>query len=280
MSGRHFAAAAILMVVPCLSQLSVAQLPLSPDSAAGQTVTPVFEGWYVNPDGTRSISFGYYNRNLEEILDIPVGPDNFMAPGPANQGQPTHFEPRRHWGVFAVKVPADFGSEQIVWTLKIRGETFAIPGNLRREWQIDALVGEAGSGNTPPVLRFGTKDPEGAGPGGVWSDGPAAKVGKPLALNVWAADDGRHSGAVYASGKAGEPVSLTWIKHQGPGDVTFSQPMAEISYTGGEATTMATFSEAGSYVIRVRANDASGVTGAGHAQCCWTNGFVNINVSE
>jgi len=94
MSGRHIVAAIILLVVPCLSQVSVAQLPLSPDSAAGQTVTPVFEGWYVNPDGTHGIVFGYYNRNLDEVLDIPIGPDNFMEPGSANQGQPTHFESR------------------------------------------------------------------------------------------------------------------------------------------------------------------------------------------
>ena len=87
-----------------------AQMPLAPVKASGQTVTPAFEGWYKNPDGTFSISFGYYNRNSEEALDIPIGPENFIAPGSQNQGQPTHFEPRRHWGVFAVKVPANFGA--------------------------------------------------------------------------------------------------------------------------------------------------------------------------
>ena len=280
MSGRHFVATVILLVVPCLPLVSVAQLPLSPDSAAGQTVTPVFEGWYINPDGSRSIVFGYYNRNLEEVIDIPVGPDNFMSPGPENQGQPTHFEPRRHWGVFAVNVPADFGSERVVWTLTIRGESFAIPGSLKRDWQIDALVGEAGSGNTPPVLRFGANGKQAAGPAGVTAVGQQAKAGIPVALAVWASDDGKHSGSVAASGKEGEPVSLTWIKHQGPGDVVFSEMTSEVGYEGGDAMTMATFSKAGTYVVRVRANDASGVAGAGHAQCCWTNGFVKVNVSE
>jgi hypothetical protein len=52
------------------------------------------------------LSFGYYSRNLVEVLSIPTGPDNFISPGDANQGQPTYFYPRRHWGVFAVKVPA------------------------------------------------------------------------------------------------------------------------------------------------------------------------------
>jgi len=281
MSGRRIVAAIILLVAPCLSQVSIAQLPLSPDSAAGQTVTPVFEGWYINPDGTRSIVFGYYNRNLDEVLDIPIGADNFMAPGPPNQGQPTQFLPRRHWGIFAVTVPAEFGNERIVWTLKIRGQTFSIPGSLKRSWQIDALGGEAGSGNTPPRLRFGNSDKEGSGPGGITAMASgAATVGKPMAVTVWAADDGNQSGAVYADGDEGEPVKLTWLKHQGPGDVSFSAPASKVSHSGGEATTMATFSEAGDYIIRVRANDASGVVGAGHAQCCWTNGFVNVTVTE
>ena len=43
---------------------------------------------------------------------------------------------------------------------------------------------------------------------------------------------------------------------------------------------MSTFSELGDYVLRVRANDASGVANAGHAQCCWANGFVKVTVTE
>jgi hypothetical protein len=133
---------------------SVAQTPLAPAAPTGQTATPAFEGWYKNPDGTFSLSFGYYNRNLTEVLSIPVGPNNFVSPGDANQGQPAYFYPRRHWGVFAVRVPADFGNKKVVWTVTDRGKTFAISGSLRDEWQIDALEGEAGSNNTPPSLAF------------------------------------------------------------------------------------------------------------------------------
>src|SRR5439155_23959514 len=156
----------VALVAAATPLLATAQLPLSRTKASGQPVTPAFEGWSRNADGTYSISFGYYNRNAEEALDIPIGPNNSVEPGDANQGQPTHFEPRRHWGVFAVKVPADFGDKKVVWTLKIRGQTWTIPGNLHPNWQIDALEGEAGSGNTPPVLKFSAKGPEGAGPGG------------------------------------------------------------------------------------------------------------------
>ena len=255
-----------------------AQLPLTALKTSGQSVTPAFEGWYKNADGTYSISFGYFNRNATEPVDIPIGPNNLIEPGNANQGQPSHFEPRRHWGVFAVKVPADFGDKKVVWTLKFRGETFAIPGSLHPNWQIDALEGEAGSGNTPPVLKFSPTGPEGAGPGGITGEPLSATVGKPLAVTVWARDDGKAITTISRSGRGGAPVTLTWFKHQGAGAVTFAPVSPPVAASDGKATTMATFSEPGDYVLRVRANDASGVTGAGHAQCCWSNGFVKVRV--
>ena len=259
---------------------SSAQLPLAPLPRSGSTVSPVFEGWYPNTDGTRSISFGYYNRNAEEPLDIPIGINNLIAPGEPNQGQPTHFEPKRHWGVFAVKVPADFGSKEVVWTVKIRGEVFAIPGNLQPNWQIDALEGEAGSGNTPPVLKFSANGPEGAGPSGVTAGPLTAVVGTPLSVTVWARDDGKASGSVATAGRDAVPVTLTWFVHQGPAGAVFAPPTARVPAAGGSAVTNVTFSAPGAYVLRVRANDASGVAGAGHAQCCWTNGFVPVNVGR
>ncbi len=57
----------------------------------GQSVSASFEGWYDNPDGTLSLVFGYFNRNYEEDLDLPVGEDNMFEPGPADRGQPPHF---------------------------------------------------------------------------------------------------------------------------------------------------------------------------------------------
>ena len=75
--------------------LFAGQLPPSPVRDRGQTITPVYEGWYPNPDGTFSMSFGYFNRNADEELDIPVGSDNYMEPGGPDLGQPTHFTPRR-----------------------------------------------------------------------------------------------------------------------------------------------------------------------------------------
>ena len=261
----------ISCAIAAASEAAIAQAPLAPAAATGQTVTPAFEGWYRNADGTFSISFGYFNRNTKEVLSIPVGHDNFVSPGGANQGQPTFFYPRRHWGVFAVKVPADFGDKKVVWTVKIRGQTFAIPGSLREEWQIDALEGEAGSNNTPPVLSVGPDGPEGRGPAGVTVEREAT-VGKPITIDVIAKDDG--AGLT----RGGYPVILTWFTHQGPVEAAFGTQSAKLTPTGGKSSTTVTFSKPGDYVIRVRAND-SDVVAAGHSQCCWTNAFVKVRVT-
>ncbi len=271
--------AALLMLVGTLPASAVAQLPLAPIAKSGQTVTPVFEGWYRNPDGSFSISFGYYNRNAEEVIEIPIGPNNFMAPGDTNQGQPTQFSARRHWGVFAVNVPANFGEKKVTWTLRVRGETFAIPASLHPDWEIDALAGEAGSGNTPPVLKLSPEGPQAQGPAGAIVGPLSAHVGQPLTLTIWATDDGRTAASVAGGGRGSSPVALMWFKHQGPGDVTFSNPAPRPAAGDGKASTTATFAQPGTYILRVRANDSS-VSGSGHAQCCWTNGFVKIDVSK
>ena len=257
--------------VAVVPKQGAAQTPLAPLTPSGETATPAFEGWYKNADGTYSLSFGYFNRNQTEILSVPAGPENFISPGDANQGQPTYFYPRRHWGVFAVKVPADFGDKKVVWTLTVRGKTYAIPGSLREEWQIDALEGEAGNNNTPPVLTFGASGPEARGPAGAMVD-RTASVGKPIIIDVVAKDDGA------SLARSATPVTLTWFTHQGPSQVTFGTPTARLTPKGGTSSTTATFSKPGDYILRVRANDSE-VVGAGHSQCCWTNAFVKVRVT-
>jgi hypothetical protein len=276
-AAKH--AAVLAWALAASASHAFAQQTLAPVREAGQTVTPVFEGWYRNPDGTFSLSFGYLNRNSREVVEIPVGDDNRMSPGGPNRGQPTRFEPRRHWGVFAVTVPADFGDKTIIWAINFRGQTYAIPGSLKRGWEIDALVGEADTGNQPPVLRFDSAGPGGSGPAGIMGSTLNVAVGQPLEVTVWANDDGKSSSSIASDGNKDAPVVLTWFKHQGPGDVKWSTATPTPDRASGKATTTATFSAPGEYVLRVRANDASGVTGAGHAQCCWTNGFVKVTVT-
>src|SRR5438477_5817539 len=51
----------------------------------GQNIAPAYEGWEQNPDGSYNLVFGYFNRNWEEEIDLPIGPDNNLAPGEADQ---------------------------------------------------------------------------------------------------------------------------------------------------------------------------------------------------
>ena len=45
----------------------------------GQNVSPAFEGWEKNDDGSFNMMFGYMNRNWEEEVDVPIGPEPFLA---------------------------------------------------------------------------------------------------------------------------------------------------------------------------------------------------------
>ena len=98
---------------------------------SGQGIAPVYEGYDMNPDGSFNMWFGYMNRNYEEEVDIPIGPDNNFEPG-GDRGQPTHFMVRRHKDVFRVPVPKDFGSQKLVWTLRAHGQTAQVSGSLNR----------------------------------------------------------------------------------------------------------------------------------------------------
>jgi len=280
MRRPHSLIAGFVVALATGSSLAAQELPLAPRRSSDQTIAPVFEGWYRNSDGTYSLSFGYFNRNTAEVLDIPIGRSNRIDPDGPDRGQPTRFQPRRHWGVFAVKVPADFGARRVVWTLVVRGDTLAVPGSLAQGWEIDALAGEAGTGNTPPVIRFAPAGPAGAGPGGITAGPLAARAGVPLELTVWATDDGRARSSITSGGREGVPVTLTWFAYRGPGNVVFADPTPAVADADGKATTTATFAAPGEYILRVRANDASGVESAGHAQCCWTNAFVKVLVTS
>jgi hypothetical protein len=64
-----------------------ASLPLSAQAPqSGQNIAPVYEGFETNPDGSFNLLFGYYNRNWEEEINVPVGPDNSLEPGGPDRG--------------------------------------------------------------------------------------------------------------------------------------------------------------------------------------------------
>jgi hypothetical protein len=261
-------------------------LPLEPTHESGSSITGAFEGWFQNPDGSYGLLLGYFNRNQRQELDIPIGPQNRIEPGGPDRGQPTHFLVGRQWGMFVIKVPRDFGDNKITWTLVANGQTTTIPASLKPDYEISPFQ-EAAVGNTPPVIRFDEHGPEAQGPRPVTAE-RSVKVGTPLTLTVWASDDAKlttSSGAPPRNLSA--PVTLRWSKYRGPGTVTFGsdRPAVEKSERkdagapafSGKATTTATFSEPGLYVVHVTANDYSG-DGGGGFQCCWTTSQVQVSV--
>ncbi len=259
----------------CVPFLAQQQLPLEPFRDSGASVTGAFEGWYKNTDGTFSILVGYFNRNQKQIIDIPVGPNNHIDPGGPDQGQPTHFLPRRQWGVFTITVPKDFGNKRLTWTITANGQTTSVPLHLDSLWIVEPFE-DAGVGNTPPVVRFQ--------PGGTAYTGPprgiaqsfSAKVGQPLPLTVWLTDDGKQP--PEARPRQGPPASIAWSMFRGPAELSFENARPTVAADDGKASTTAKFSAPGEYIIRAQANDASG-DGGGGFQCCWTNVHIKITVT-
>ncbi len=228
----------------------------------GQNVAPAYEGWEQAPDGTRYFVFGYMNRNWEEELDVPVGPENGFAPGSFDQGQPTHFLPRRNRFVFKVRVPANFSEkDELVWTLTTHGKTEKAYATLRTDYILDDVVkasetGALGAGTSSPEVRANKAPTLRI----VEADTRHVKVGQPVTLVSEVADDGipkrRSAGAgaaVRAAGAAGStpppqssaprnpamspPVRITvgkivglhvaWYLYRGPGTVTFDPPQVK-----------------------------------------------------
>jgi hypothetical protein len=98
---------------------------------------------------------------------------------------------------------------------------------------------------------------------------------------------GARGGGGRGGGGGGGGVTIKWVKHRGPGDVTFdcSTPAftadAEVAKlfkgkptASGKATATAKFSAPGEYTLRAQLSDGSDF----RDQCCWTNVHVRVNV--
>ena len=279
---RRLTGAGLAVVASCA--VAAAQrpqtLPLDPARERGASITPAYEGWYTNPDGTFSMLIGYFNRNTKEALDIPVGPNNRVEPGGPDQGQPTHFEIGRQWGVFVVKVPKDFGSKTITWTIVSNGETQSVPFTLNKGYPISPFK-ELGMGNQPPVLAFTQGGAKVTGPPTDVAATFTGTAAQPVAIQVWVEDpkapgETESAPAGFAL-PAGAVATVSLHKFRGPGTVTFDKARIPVPKQGAMVTSTATFSAPGEYLLRVQSNDESGEGGFGF-QCCWTNTYVKVTV--
>jgi len=250
----------------------------------GQTVAPAYEGWEQNADGSFNLVFGYFNRNWEEQPHVPIGPSNTIDPGGPDQGQPTRFFPRRNKFIFKVKVPGDFGSKEVVWTLTTRGHTERAYATLKPDYKLDPRIYQTNmhmllgvpnypkfeqdlADNVAPVVRLeGTTQ-------------RTVRVGEPLALNALVTDDGRYQAKPAPAGFESDTTALglrvAWLVYRGDGNVSFEPEQFTVyqdKRPGGNSPwspkwmppplpadgmhpVKVRFELPGTYVIRVLAND-------------------------
>jgi hypothetical protein len=250
----------------------------------GQTVAPAFEGWEKNPDGSYNMVFGYFNRNWDEHVHVPVGPNNSIEPGGPDRGQPTYFYPRRNRFHFKVRVPADFGKKELVWTLTTKGQTEKAYATLIPEYIIDNQLAMLDVGN------FG-RDPEGKDllnkAPTIQVEGPAERktaVGTALNLSATASDDGVPKPRPAPRGGPGSPrgrsnalgLRVVWFVYRGDGAAASFNPAQFKTYpdyrlnsnspwtplwappplpADGKFPVAVTFNAPGTYVIRALAHD-------------------------
>jgi hypothetical protein len=239
---------------------------------------------------------GYMNRN-DVAVDIPIGEDNNMGPGDPDKGQPTHFLPGRHIGVFSVRVTEEEAERKLTWAIRVNNQPTEIAFWQNPTYFGDPLL-DAANRNTPPVLRLGASGDEFTGPMSEVAASYTITVGEPLTLLVIATDEplGGESRAADGDdddaprrGRRRPPLSVTWKKFRGAGEVTFAaegiDADAELTHSfdeisGGETTTSATFTEPGQYRLMVIGNDSTTAAGEGSTrQCCWTTAHVDVTVS-
>jgi len=242
--------------------------------------------------------FGYMNRNYEEEMDLPVGPDNVIEPGPADQGQPTHFYVRRQQFVFKVRVPTDWGKKDLIWTLRANGKTEKAYASLLPFWELGPLVYQENRGSAADI----TDTPEPNEPPTIKMPGGSqltTRAGETLTLLAEVADDGhpvprrrtttgapavrRDSDGAVVSGtgtvgpgasgprrenpltqaivrlEPGAALGVTWIVYRGSTDGVRFDPQ-RVTVANGKATATVSFAKPGSYVLRGYADDGIYVT--------------------
>jgi hypothetical protein len=220
--------------------------------ARGQDVSPTFDGWEPNADGSFTLHFGYYNRNSEEELNVPLGPENNIDGG--DKGQPTQFYTGRRWFVFNVVVPKDWPKDKrVVWSLTTKGMTNLAKGWLQEEWEIDRGVivknaprdqflmvtgGEVDFENAPPTVTGR-------------ATATTARLSDTVTLSATANDDGSPKGGRQPG------VRIRWIVYRGPAKARFNPEIMPNRIAGKPATmdTQVTFPVPGSYRLRAIASD-------------------------
>jgi K319L-like, PKD domain len=107
-----------------LAAIAIASTCVLAQQASAPSADPIYveyDGFVKNADGTRTLSFGYFNMNGADVT-IQPGPDNGFTPGSADRDQPVTFLTGRHRSACVIVVPPDFDG-QLQWVVKSAGRT-------------------------------------------------------------------------------------------------------------------------------------------------------------
>ena len=274
----------------------------------GLPIIPILEGWIDQPDGTTSFSFGIINRN-EEVVDIPVGENNYITPAKYNGIQPTHFPAGRSTGAFAVNVPGSEEDDDVWWYIKTGdSEVLKVPGRRGASaYELDFILPRPG-GSLQPQVGIGVNGAQSAGIYGQIADYPGGTVSAntPVEITVNVLDTAKRDSTDVRFEEA-IPLGIKFTHFQGPGAIEFTRhettevPEApevptgapaqarnrlrapgpdtvNIDGPGGLARVYASFSEPGEYIIAAKVDVHRAPDSSDGAQCCWTNVYQHFTV--
>ena len=276
LSSQHCLFFLALLVLPAPGSMAQ-QIPLSDQiwsadviRERGQPVIPLFDGWFANADGSKSLCFSFFNLNTEQSLTIPLGTDNHLSDAGLDAILPTHFDPlppryRHKFCVFTVTVPASFGiDETVVWNLSSASQSLSIPGHILPAYVLDEPA-SGGRGDVAPLVKLSADGVGVRGRKGLFSKAAiSGRVGEAVSLSAWI----EHPD---------EEIWVGWAKHSGPGVVEFDE-LEYMMKPGAEPTEVeATFAAAGRYIVRMQTIDS---IAAFEFYCCHTNAYFTVDISN
>ncbi len=264
----------LLSMVTCAASAIAQQIELSHQTWSaevireqGQPVIPLFDGWFPNADGTRTLCFGFFNMNRQQALSIPLGENNYLSDDRFSAALPTHFDPlppayRHVFCAFTVTVDDRFArDDRIYWHLSSNGQDLKVPGHTLPAYVLDE-PNSNGRGDIAPTITIANESARGR-TGLVASQIILGSVNEPIELQATISHPDTE-------------VWVGWAKHSGPGEVSFSEKEYMVS-TDSSASVKARFSKPGDYVVRLQSIDD---IAAFEFYCCHSNAYFHVRVSD
>ncbi len=258
-----------------------AQVPV-----ADNNITPVYEGWVPNPDGSFELMFGYLNREWDEEISIPLVVRNTIDPGGPGSRTADQLFPAPQ----SLRVSCPRAERLRQGRGRLDPHEQGADGEGVRHAARRLRPGRYGD-HVKPGRRRGAEHDAGhgrqQGAGAVGRRHPktrTARVGEAIVLSATATDDGKPNkrnmpatlGGNYMLPQTANGLRLSFFVYRGTGKAVRFEPRQtkvwEDTRDGGgspwsagwivppipEGNTWqarATFAEPGTYVIRALAHD-------------------------